>query len=164
LLLEHRPTRLTNEVVNFCVRRIQNQNWCLRSVELRSAVSFKTSIWVGRFAPDLEGLPNPQESVGEDAFAAIFARFADRDDNGERIPPRGVDGWTRNGRKRVLGYIAGEYVIYHQAGFAEVVFGGIEPRIHKFLAACNRELGCLLLDANGWEWVTDYYLDLADRG
>lgn len=125
-------------------------------------MSFKASVWAGRFAPDVVGLPDPADPVAEEAFAAVLARFADRDAAGVLVSPVQT-GWSRDGRKRVLGYITGEYVIYHRAGFAEVVFLGVEPRILGFLAGCVRELGCRLLDANGWEWVTDYYLGLANR-
>lgn len=125
-------------------------------------MSFKACVWAGRFAPDFEGLPNPQEPVSEDAFITVLARFADRDDAGEVVPPR-KPGWYGDRPKRVLGYIAGEYVIYHRAGFAEIVFGGVEPRIDGFLAACCRELGCQLLDANNWEWVSDIFIGYADR-
>ena len=124
-------------------------------------MSFKASVWAGRFAPDLAGLPAPQEPVGEAAVLAVLARFADRDGAGGLVPPRRA-GWPADGRRRLLGYIAGEYVVYHRAGFAEAVFGGADPRVHGFLAACVRELGCGLLDANNWASVTDHYLGLAD--
>lgn len=125
-------------------------------------MSFKASIWAGRFDPEMAGLPDPRELVAEAAFTAVLARFADQDESGQLVPAR-QPGWSRDGRKRVLGYITGEYVIYHRTGFVEVVFAGVEPRIDGFLAASVRELGCRLLDANNWEWVTDWFLGLADR-
>ncbi|WP_439623413.1 hypothetical protein [Gemmata sp.] len=117
-------------------------------------MSFKSSIWIGRFDPDAPG--TPREAVSQDAFAGVLERFADRGAAGEVVSPR-QPGWCRDGRKRVLGYVDGEYVIYHRPGFAEVVFLGASERMCGFLAAVVRELGCELLDANTWEWATDRY-------
>lgn len=124
-------------------------------------MSFKAVIWAGHFDPEQIGLPIPSEPIAESTFAAILARFADRDAAGERIvPPRRER--TPDGSKVLLGFIGKEFVIYHRAGFLEMVFGGVEPRIDAFLATLCRELGCRLLNANSWEWVTDIYLRSAD--
>ena len=125
-------------------------------------MSFKASIWSGRFNPNMTGLPDPMEPISEAAFISVLDRFADHDESGRLVPPR-KPGWYGDRPKRVLGYIVGEYVIYHRAGFVEMVFGGVESRIHGFLAATCRELGCRLLDSNNWEWATDYYISLAER-
>jgi hypothetical protein len=125
-------------------------------------LSFKACIWAGCFPPDLEGFPAPRVPIAEDAFMAVFARFGDRDESGRLIPPRRAGG-SADGRRKVLGFIGREYVIFHRAGFVEVVFGGVEPRMHGFLAAVCRELDCQLLDANNLEWVTDVFPGLADQ-
>lgn len=117
-------------------------------------MSFKACIWAGRFDADLTGLPNPQEAIPEQAFLAILQHYADRDQAGALVAPRRAE-LSPDGRRRIIGYIDGEYVIYHRAGFVEMIFAGVDPRIDRFLADCHRALGCGLLDSNNWIWVTD---------
>ena len=115
-------------------------------------MSFKSSIWAGRFESTTFA---PRDAIPECDFASIFSRFADRDEAGEVIAPTKRPGWEQFGRRKLLGFIAKEYVIYHTAGFVEVVFARVDRRLRDFLIATHRELGCELLDANSWEAMTD---------
>lgn len=118
-------------------------------------MSFKSSIWAGRFESTTFV---PRDAIPEGDFASIFLRYADRDEAGELIAPTSSPGWEEPGRKKLLGFIAKEYVIYHTAGFIEVVFLGVDRRLREFLIATHRELGCELLDANNWEAITENVL------
>ncbi|MFO1040516.1 MAG: hypothetical protein U0941_01965 [Planctomycetaceae bacterium] len=115
-------------------------------------MSFKSSIWAGRFESATFAPRNP---IPESDFVSIFSRFADRDDTGELIAPAKRPGWEQSGDKKLIGFIAKEYVIYHSTGFVEVVFLGVDRRLRDFLIATHRELGCIILDANTWNVVTD---------
>jgi len=115
-------------------------------------MSFKSSIWAGRFEPTTFA---PRDAIPECDFASIFSRFADHNEAGELIALTKRPGWEQSGHKKRLGFIAKKHVIYHTAGFVEVVFLGIDRRLRDFLIATHRELGCELLDSNNWEAMTD---------
>ena len=115
-------------------------------------MSFKSSIWAGRFESATFA---PRDPIPESDFVSIFSRFADRDETGELIAPAKRPGWEQSGDKKLIGFIAKEYVIYHSAGFVEVVFLGVDRHLRDFLIAIHRELDCDLLDANNWTFMTD---------
>jgi hypothetical protein len=121
-------------------------------------MSFKSSIWAGRCG---DGALEPVESISADRFVAVCSRFADRDTDGKILEPLKRPGWEQLGPKKLLGYIANEFVIYHNAGFVEAVFYGIDPRLVGFLAAVCRELQCRLIEINSGELMTDHFMALA---
>ena len=122
-------------------------------------MSFKSSVWAGRFGTDsLE----PISSIPEDRFSAIFNRFADLNSWGKPVAPLKRPGWEQFGTKKLMGYLAREYVIYQCSGFVEVVFVGIDPRLIRFLVATTREMGCQLIDSDSGECLTNYFLALAE--
>lgn len=123
-------------------------------------MSFKSSIWAGHFHPEIW---KPGKSIPEECFADIFNRFADRDSAGNLLSPLRRPGWEQSQPKRLMGYIANEYVIFHLIGFVEAIFLATDPRTIRFLAACHRELGCELIDANSGENVTCHFAALAGR-
>lgn len=122
-------------------------------------MSIKLSIWAGCFG---KGSLEPITSISEDRFFSVFNRFADLDSNGKIVEPRKRPGWERFGTKKLMGYIAQEYVIYHRSGFAEVVFLDSDPRLIGFLVATTREMGCQLIDSDSGDTVTNYFLSLAE--
>ena len=119
-------------------------------------MSFKWCIQAGRFTDDY----SVAEPLGREAVIAVLERFADRDEDGTPIlrlqNPRHT-AWT------LLGHIEREAVLLRANGVIEVNLLGSGHQMNAFLATLVRGLGCRLLAADSYEWVTDYFLDLADQ-
>lgn len=119
-------------------------------------MSLKWCIQAGRFGDDC----TVAEPLDRLAVAAVLERFVDRGEDGVPIPGRQnprLTAWT------VLGSIDREAVLLRANGVIEVNLLGSGHRMNSFLAALVRDLGCRLLAADSYEWVTEYFLDLADR-
>ena len=118
-------------------------------------VSLKCCLWVGRFDSSSACFPEPVKPITRTAFDGVLLRFGDRDDIGSLL--RG-GACSKDGKKSIMGYVNGEYIIFRQPGFIEVNLGMTDPKMDQFLGALVAELDCVIFARDGGDWWTERFV------